>query len=343
MDGQLGIGLIGAGAFGTFSLDAFAAMPEVKVVAVADIDVAKARLMATKHGARAYPSLERMLEDPYVNIVVLDTPPHLHAEQALAAINAGKHIFSEKPMALTISDTERVLTAAEDMRVRAAVAYITRFNPFYLTVASLRQDQILGQLRHIDLTNHAAGRDIPPTHWFWDRSRSGGIWIEHGIHFFDAFAWITGTPGEIVASNSFARVDGMIDRVEAIARYGEAGAHFYHGFDQVTATERTTVRFTFEGGYVTLREWMPTIIEITTWMDSAPLMLYLPGSITPEKRDGKSRRLRAYAPQGKTTVFREALQDAMRDLIYGIRDPGRPLSVSGADMIESLRMALSAS
>ncbi|MDZ4764857.1 MAG: Gfo/Idh/MocA family oxidoreductase [Chloroflexota bacterium] len=343
LDGQLGIGLVGAGIFGAVCLDAFAAMPEVKIVGIADVDVAKARLIATKYSARAYASLDRILEDPYVNIVALMTPPYLHAEQSLAAVRAGKHVFCAKPLALNLPDAELILTTAEDQRVRVAMNYMLRFNPFYITVAALQQDAIMGALRHIDLTNHAAGRDIPPDHWFWDRARSGGIWLEHALPFLDVFAWIAGTSGEMLAAQHFARADGAIERVEAIARFGEAGAHLYHGFDQSTATERTTVRFTFENGYVTLREALPTVIEITTWVDSAPLMLYLPGSVTPEKRDGKSRRLRAYAPQGKSVVSRECIQNALRDLILCIRDLGRPTMISTADILNSLRLAQSVS
>jgi predicted dehydrogenase len=342
LDAQLGIGLVGAGMFGTAGLDAFAPMPEVKIVSVVDTDVAKARLIATKYQARMYPSLDRILDDPYVDIIALMTPPHLHAEQTLAAVRAGKHVFCASPLAFTLHEAETILTLAEDTRVRVAMGYTPRFNPFYITVAALHQDGLMGALRHIDFTNHAGGREIPADHWFWDRSRSGGIWLEQSLPFLDVFTWITGAPGEIMASQAFTRPDGAIDRVEALLRFGGAGAHIYHGFDQAAVNERTTVRFTFEHGYVTLREALPTVIEITTWVDSAPLMMYLPGSVTPEKRDGKSRRLRAYAPQGKSAVFRECLQDSLRDLVLCVRDLGRPTAITSADIMNGIRLALAA-
>src|SRR5690606_14636556 len=110
--------------------------------------------------------------------------------------------------------------------VRLTVDYVMRHNPFWDAAARLRRDGVLGRLLQMDLVNHAAGLDLPPDHWFWDPAQSGGIWVEHGVHFFDAFAWVAGAPGDVAASQAFARPDGAVDRVAALARYGEAAAHF---------------------------------------------------------------------------------------------------------------------
>lgn len=69
MDVPLGVGVVGAGVYGSFCLSAFAEMPDVRIVGVVDADAAKARLIATQHSARAFPSLERMLQDTHIDIV----------------------------------------------------------------------------------------------------------------------------------------------------------------------------------------------------------------------------------------------------------------------------------
>src|SRR5438067_1337202 len=94
----LGIGLVGAGAFGEFCLAAFAELPQVRIVAVADTELARAEMLAGRYNARAYPALEALLSDSTVSIVALNTPPYLHAPQGMATLNAGKHLFCEKPL-----------------------------------------------------------------------------------------------------------------------------------------------------------------------------------------------------------------------------------------------------
>ena len=212
-----------------------------------------------------------------------------------------------------------------------------RHNPFWDAAARLRRDGVLGKLLHMDLANHAAGLDLPAAHWFWNPAQSGGIWVEHGVHFFDAFAWVAGRPGQITGSQVFARSDGRVDRVEALARFGDAAAHFYHGFTHSGRTEQTTVRLTFEGGYVTLREWVPTSIEIATPIDADRLAPYLVGV-----RQPATSRLMSVAPEGKSAVYRACIQAGLRDLAHAVRDPAHRLVVTGQDGRDSLRMALEA-
>ena len=100
---RMGIGLAGVGGFGRFCLDAFAGMPECAVVAAADVDPARAQTAAA-FGARVYTRFEDLLADPGVDIVAINTPPHLHASMALGAARAGKHLFVEKPLATSLDD-----------------------------------------------------------------------------------------------------------------------------------------------------------------------------------------------------------------------------------------------
>lgn len=338
------IGLVGAGAFGLFCLDAFAEMPEVCIAAVADTDFGRADAAAARHQAKAYYSLDAMLKDASVEIVALNTPPFLHAEGGLAVVRSGRHLFAEKPLTLTLEEGEILLQEARANRVRLTVDYVMRRNPFWDATTRLRRDGVLGALLHMDLINHAAGLDLPPSHWFWEREKSGGIWVEHGVHFFDAFAWVSGYAGEITGVQSFARADGAVDRVECLARFGAAAAHFYHGFTHSARTEQTTVRLTFEQGYVTLREWVPTSIEIVTPLSFDLLIDYLPGEAEPvETTPTGTFRLISRAPEGKSAVYRACIQAGMSDLARAVREPEHSLSVTGQEALNSLRLAVQAS
>jgi predicted dehydrogenase len=336
------VGLVGAGAFGAFCLEAFAAMPDVKIAAVADTATERADQLAALYGAKAYYDLDTLLTDPAVQIVALNTPPYMHAEQGLAVLRAGKRLFCEKPLALTVVDGETLVYAAGEKKSRLTVDYVMRRNPYWRAAADLRRDGVLGALRHMDLANHAAGLNLPNDHWFWDAGKSGGIWIEHGVHFFDAFAWVAGSDGSIRASAAYRRGDGVTDRVEALARYGDTAAHFYHAFDQSSLTEQTTVILTFERGYVTLREWVPTSLEIVATVEEDMLRPYLPGKVeTHTRHDGRTFAY-AYAPEGKSNVYRACIQDGLRDLVEAVREPEHALAVTGREGVESLRMAADA-
>ena len=336
----IGIGLVGAGAFGEFCLAAFSEMPEVRIAAVADLDVDRAGALASQYGAAAYGSLDELLADSAVKIVALNTPPYLHETQGLAAIAAGKHLFCEKPLALTVEGGEALVGAAESRGVLLTVDYVMRRNPLWAAAAALRESGVLGRLLHMSLTNHAAGLNLPDNHWFWDSPKSGGIWIEHGVHFFDAFAWVAGTDGEIISSRQFARPDGIVNRVEALAVYGDTAAHFYHGFTHSSKTEQTAVALTFERGHLMLREWVPTVLELTTDVAFDELRMLPP--VSAQTRNGSMTCYTARL-EAKSQIYREAIRAGMRDLAQAVRDPASRLAVDGTHGLASLRMAVAAS
>lgn len=337
----IGVGLVGAGAFGEFCLAAFSEMPEVHIAAVADLDAARAETLAAQYGAAAYASLDALLADASVEIVALNTPPYLHETQGLAAIAAGKHLFCEKPLALTVGGGAALIEAAEARGVRLTVDYVMRRNPLWAAAAALRRSGVLGRLLHMSLTNHAAGLNLPDHHWFWDKAKSGGIWIEHGVHFFDAFAWVAGVKGEIVSSRQFTRPDGVVNRVEALATYGDAAAHFYHGFTHSSKTEQTTVALTFERGHVKLHEWVPTVLELTTDVDIDTLQPHLP-PVNERTQDGAMTRYTVKL-DSKSQIYREAIQAGLRDLAQAAGDTHAQLAVDGTHGLASLRMAVAAS
>ena len=304
--------------------------------------MARAEQLAGIFGARAYPSLEAMLADPDVEIVHLSTPPYLHGPQGQAVIAAGKHLLCEKPLALGVEEGRALIDAARHKGVQLTVNYVMRHNPFWRASAALARSGLLGALRHMDLANHAAGLSLPPDHWFWDKAQSGGIWVEHGVHFFDAFAWMAGTSGLVLGATEYTRADGATDRVEALLRYGHTAAHCYHAFDQSGQTEQTTVTLTFERAYITLREWVPTSLELLTGIPPETFAGMLPGVVEVSTLPTGQHRLFAYAPQGKSALYRASIAGVMGDLAQAVRDPSFELPVTGHLGLDSLRTAVAA-
>src|SRR5689334_8867952 len=321
MSETIGIAMVGAGSFGEFCLEAFSAVEGLQVSAIVDSNLERAETLARRYGATAYQTLSSALERPDVAIFTLSTPPFLHAEQGLAVLKAGKHLFCEKPLALTVEDAEQMIAIARANHVHLTINYVMRHNPYWQAAAQLAQSGVLGALRHMDLENHAAGLALPDHHWFWDKKLSGGIWIEHGVHFFDAFSWVSGMPGTVLGSTQYFRPDGAIDRVEALLRYGGIAAHCYHAFDQTPQTEQTTVRLTFEHGYITLPEWVPTALEIRTTVDRTLWEAFLPGEVTYRTLHTGQIEAIGRLSENKSAIYTKCIQAGIRDLVDVLRHP----------------------
>jgi predicted dehydrogenase len=258
----LGLGLIGAGAFGSFCLQAFIGMEEISVVAVADIDESTARAVAPQ-GTQVYSDLDQLLEDENVDIVAINTPPYLHGDMIISAAEAGKHIFVEKPLAISFEEAQRALKTVRKSGVQLSIDYVLRQHPLHRLAAKVIRSQALGQFQHWSLENFATDENLPADHWFWDQSKSGGIHVEHGVHFFDLCNHFAGRAPSEVSGFEQHRPDGRIDRVGAVVRYGEAVlASFYHCFNQLQRGERTTIHLGFSRGQILLEGWIPTRLTL---------------------------------------------------------------------------------
>ncbi|WNI14562.1 Gfo/Idh/MocA family protein [Actinacidiphila sp. ITFR-21] len=120
--GPVGVALVGAGVISTQYLTALSAFPDVRVLAVADLDVDRARAAAEEYGVPAAGDVASVLTIPEVEIVVNLTVPAAHAEVATAALRAGKHVYGEKPLALAPSDGAKILAEAQSRGLRVGNA-----------------------------------------------------------------------------------------------------------------------------------------------------------------------------------------------------------------------------
>jgi len=215
---QLGIGVIGCGGFGLFALQQFVQVPGVQVVAMAATARPAARAAAQRYGLDDLLEIDMLLAAPAVDLVYIATPPFLHYEQSKAALLAGKHVICEKPLALTVEQADELLALAQRHDLLLVANLMQRYNPLYDAVAAVIDRRPLGELLHGYFENYASDENLPPGHWFWDLERSGGIFVEHGVHFFDMVAGWLGD-GEVVSALQSRRADGCEDQVQCTVRY----------------------------------------------------------------------------------------------------------------------------
>ncbi len=142
------VGLVGAGWIGQHHGSNVAKNPNAELAAVCDADTDKARAFAEKLGARArvYGKLEDLLKQDDIRTVVIASPNAAHGEQAVAAAQAGRNIYVEKPLAITLEDCRKVAASAKAAGVKSAMGYHRRFNPLALHARSLIAEGKLGDL-----------------------------------------------------------------------------------------------------------------------------------------------------------------------------------------------------
>ena len=271
-DAKLGVGLLGCGAFGRFCLREFAAMPELRAAAVADMVPEIARKAGEEFAVPVCPDIHALAARDDVQIIHIATPPSTHRELAIAALDAGKHVLCEKPLATTVADARRMIEVARTARRFLAVNLIMRYDPLNQAVARILETGLLGAPLHAFFENYAGDTPLGAGHWFWNPQVSGGIFIEHGVHFFDLFRMWFG-PGEVVAAQQSERLaGGIIDQVHCTVRYDSVLlANFYHGFHQSSRMESQEARIVCERGTIRLFEWVPTRLEIDLLTDYAGL------------------------------------------------------------------------
>ncbi|MDR7555203.1 MAG: Gfo/Idh/MocA family oxidoreductase [Armatimonadota bacterium] len=256
------VGIIGAGRYGRFLIETLRTVEDVTLTAVVGSVEATAQATAARYGIPYWSADYRaMLAQAPVDLVVVASPPYLHAEMAAAALAAGKHVLLEKPPVLTLADCDRLCRLAADAGRVVAVDYHMRFNPLYRAVGRLLATRALGALTRVAVDNLASDEPLAPSHWFWDPARSGGIFVEHGVHFFDVFEQLLGRPAVLLA-RIYQRPDGPVDRAYCAVEYpGAIFATFCHSFDRPYEIERTVVRLVFDRGVVELHGWVPLRLE----------------------------------------------------------------------------------
>lgn len=262
-DVKTSLGVIGCGGFGLFALQQFVQVPGVELRAMAGTARPAAESAARRYGLEDVVAIERLLAMPEIDVVYIATPPFLHFEQAKAALSAGKHVICEKPLAMTLADADELVALANQQDRLLVANLMQRYNPVFDLVREVISQQLLGEVLHGYFENYASDEGLPPEHWFWDRGKSGGIFIEHGVHFFDLFAGWLGQ-GEVVSAQASVRAASRCeDQVQCAVQYG-TGAHinFYHGFTQPHRLDRQELRLIFERGDITLFGWIPTRVRI---------------------------------------------------------------------------------
>lgn len=349
---EFGIGFVGYGEFAEFSRHSWREIDEVDVVAAADLDESR-----NPGDLRFYGDWKQLLTDEDVDIVAIATPPSTHASMALEALEAGKHVWVEKPPAMTVEDLQKMLEASQRKGKMVAVDYMLRYNPVVLALKSVADENVLGKLQHVSVANYAYDGKLGPDHWFWDKSKSGGILVEHAVHFFDMVNYVWGRARPVrITAHGVSRQPGMEDKVEATVEYddGLLGTHFHHFF-RPWWFERQSFRFAFDLGEVDVEGWIPLTATVRAVVDNARHdrlvnifhahdVAHSPVDVDEVTAGGTNYpvdRMISFSvalTKPKMDVYADCLRSAITDVVRGIRT-GESAAISLENVTDSIRIA----
>jgi UDP-N-acetylglucosamine 3-dehydrogenase len=214
---KLQVGLIGCGSIATSAhvpaLPRLTALIDVR--SVCDIRPAVAEGVAQTLGAAWTTDYRTLLDDPQLDAVVITTPEFLHAEQTIAAVEAGKHVLCEKPMSRTLAEADAMLAAARAAGVQLMIAHSRRFTPRYRRAHELLEAGAIGQpvlVRENERRPRVAGPGVPvsgwrpdpdkDTTWYAQARYAAGTAFHIGVHEMDLLRWFAGSEARSVYMES---------------------------------------------------------------------------------------------------------------------------------------------
>lgn len=193
-------GMLGAGWMGNAIAGDFVLCEGIELAALGSRTLESGRAFAAEHGIPLVLTVDELLRRDDIDVIYVATPNHNHAELALAAIEAGKHVLVEKPFTMTEAEAHTVFDAATRANVFAMEAMWSRFNPGIRAVQTLLASGAIGEPRTVQAS---FGFPLPPgDHRLWDPARGGGSLLDQGVYPLTIAQLVFGEPATVSATGS---------------------------------------------------------------------------------------------------------------------------------------------
>jgi UDP-N-acetyl-2-amino-2-deoxyglucuronate dehydrogenase len=313
--------LIGCGAIHESHAAALADSPYAELCTVVDVIEPRAAATAAKYGCAYTTDYRMVLEDPSIEVVHLCTPHFLHAEMAVEALRAGKHVLTEKPLGLSLAQCEEMIRASDASGRQLGVCFQNRYNSNSLRVRELVSSgavgRVLGAKAFLTWGREASYYTGSPWKGTW-AGEGGGVLINQSIHTLDLLQWVLGMPAGIKGNVDRRFLQDVIeveDTAEATLRYADGTLTFFFATN----------------GYPT-----DAAVEIEVVCEKA--VLRLAGDLTVRWSDG---HVETYFERNRREGDKAYWGGSHRDLIqdfYECLTEDRPFPLDGRQGMQSLRL-----
>ena len=262
MSAPVKVAITGLG-FANSMIPGYQSCPDTRVILIHDIDEARARKVSREHGDAPFTLRWQDVLDSNADLVEIATPNHLHAAQALEALQAGKHVLVEKPLAPTVSECRALCAAARQTGKRLGVNMTMLNEPLYHSLKAMLQRGLLGKIASVRI--RAAHRILlqrqDKNHWRASKAHvGGGSFMQLAVHPLNLVQWLLGD--EVVRVCGFAKnlyCQHSIEGEDVVTAAGEfqsgAGLVMESGYSSPAkglAIYGTEGHFAIEDGYLKL-------------------------------------------------------------------------------------------
>ena len=195
-DSRIQFGILGCGMIANVHADAIKRIPEAILTGVAGTDMAMTEQFARKYGIQAYNNYDQMLKDDKIDVICICTPSGFHAQHAIQAMETGKHVVLEKPMALDTKNADEIISVCEKTGKHLTVISQLRFSEDIIRVKKLLADGVFGKvsLCSLYMKYYRSPEYYSSSEWKGTkRFDGGGALMNQGIHGFDLLEYIGGS------------------------------------------------------------------------------------------------------------------------------------------------------
>ncbi len=229
---KVGVGVVGLGRIGRLHAEILKYKVEnAELIAVSDVIENLARSVGEKLGVEWYTDYDKMLANEKIDAVVISVPTFLHKDMIIKALEAGKHVFVEKPMTVTVSEAKEVVAAVKKHGLKLQVGFNRRFDYAYLNAKKRIENGEIGK----PIAYIAVARDpgAPPS-WAADPKKSGGIFLDMLSHDFDMARFLVGEVVEVyVIGGNYIydelKAKGDLDVVSIAFKFDNGAQGLIHG------------------------------------------------------------------------------------------------------------------
>ncbi|AIQ52661.1 Gfo/Idh/MocA family protein [Paenibacillus sp. FSL R7-0331] len=318
----LGAAIIGCGAIAPLHANAIAAMEGARLVAAADSNDAQAAAFSTLYGCETVPDYHELLERKDIDVVHLCTPHYLHAQMAIDCLNAGKHVLTEKPLAVDVAAARRITEAADRSKGQLGVVFQNRYNEPSQKIRQIIVSGELGPLLCMKavVTWHRSEQYYTESGWRgkW-ATEGGGVLINQTIHTLDLLQWFGGEITSVKGKVSTDVLDDVIeveDSAHACITFADGVKGLFYGTNAYPVNSPVELELVFEQGTLLQRRDC-----LYLWQDGREKLLCEPGTVT----------------NGGKSYWGTGHQLLIKDFYQHLRD-GRKFWLDGREGIKALEI-----
>jgi predicted dehydrogenase len=260
------IAIIGAGIIGTRLAGVFDQFDDLNILWICDVDKTSAENLSKKYGGRITHDYTEVLQDTEVDIVYVGVPPKFHKEIVISALDANKHVISEKPLALSIADCDMMVSAKNKNELVTAVNLPFRYTPGVVDLIKRLKNNDIGKILRVELRFRFPfwPRKWQPVEWL-KFSEQGGPLREVGTHYFFLLGELQDIIGKVKRVNAITRFESDVMAENNSTAIVEFDTGILGTIDLITKnfeSEENTITIYGEKGSLSLIQWYKLIGKI---------------------------------------------------------------------------------